>query len=108
MTRPVPDLVFRFLEMVCSKTSTTSSCRLPFRACFVRLEVLADSFATSELTDIVSSFCLHDGLDTTLGPALVAILQDASLDSTCCLAILHSLPDIVDILKINKVCSTTC
>lgn len=68
----------------------------------VRLRVLA------ELSGIVSSFCLHDGLDMALGPPLVAMLQDASLDSKCCLAILRSLGDIVSILKISKVCCPCC
>lgn len=62
----------------------------------VRLEIL------EELANVVSSFCLQDGLDRALGPALVA--QASCSDSRCCQAVMQGLPAIIHILNISQVC----
>ena len=62
----------------------------------MRLEIL------EELADVVSSFCLPDGLHRALGPALVAQLQASCNDSRCCQAVMQGLPAIIRILNIRQ------
>lgn len=50
----------------------------------MRLEIL------EELADVVSSFCLPDGLHRALGPALVAQLQASCNDSLAASAVTHA------------------